>query len=34
VSQAVTITANPAGALARWRGQCLECEHAWDFDDE
>jgi hypothetical protein len=35
VSQAVTITANPsAGPMPRWRGQCLECDHAWDFDDE
>ncbi len=35
VSQAVNITANlPAGAMPRWRGQCLDCDHTWDFDDE
>jgi hypothetical protein len=35
LSQAVTITANARpDSLSRWRGQCLECEHSWDFDDE
>lgn len=35
VSQAVTVTANPRSApMPRWRGQCQDCDHAWDFDDE
>ena len=36
VSQAVTITANllTGGMAPRWRGQCQDCDHAWDFDDE
>jgi len=35
VSQAVNITANtPVESMPRWRGQCLQCDHAWDFDDE
>jgi len=31
----VNITANvPVESMPRWRGQCLQCDHAWDFDDE
>jgi RNase P subunit RPR2 len=34
-SQAVSITANVRlEATQRWRGQCLDCAHSWDFDDE
>jgi hypothetical protein len=35
-SQAVNISANirSESMTPRWRGQCLDCDHGWDFDDD